>query len=110
MEAGTADRLGTTSRGTTPTNGTLDRVRSIHDRDEASLQDHRVLGVCRRRRRDSRQRRRDQGWRTPAGTDEFIANEAWLYVSIVTGAYLISRGLAKAGTSDPYTEDRSDRS
>ena len=39
------------------------------------------------------------------GTDEFIARHAWLYVSIVTGAYLISRGLAKAGSRDPYTDD-----
>ncbi len=39
------------------------------------------------------------------GTDEFIAKQAWLYVAIVTGAYLISRGLAKSGTSDPYTDD-----
>ena len=37
-------------------------------------------------------------------TDEFIARQAWLYVAIVAGAYLISRGLAKAGSSDPYTE------
>jgi hypothetical protein len=40
------------------------------------------------------------------GTDEFIARQAWLYVAIVAGAYLISRGLAKSGSSDPYTEDR----
>ena len=38
------------------------------------------------------------------GTDEFIARQAWLYVSIVAAAYLISRGLAKAGSSDPYTD------
>jgi hypothetical protein len=38
------------------------------------------------------------------GTDEFIARQAWLYVAIVAGAYLISRGLAKSGSSDPYTE------
>ena len=37
------------------------------------------------------------------GTDEFIARQAWLYVAIVAGAYLISRGLAKSGSSDPYT-------
>ncbi len=30
------------------------------------------------------------------GTDEFIARHAWLYVAIVTAAYLISRGIAKA--------------
>src|SRR3954452_1841294 len=40
------------------------------------------------------------------GTDEFIARQAWLYVSIVAGAYLISRGLAKAGSREPYAEDR----
>ena len=40
------------------------------------------------------------------GTDEFIARNAWLYVSIVTGAYLISRGLAKSGSRDPYDEQR----
>lgn len=43
------------------------------------------------------------------GTDEFIARQAWLYVAIVTGAYMISRGLAKAGSADPYTEDVGDR-
>jgi hypothetical protein len=39
------------------------------------------------------------------GTDEFIARQAWLYVSIVAGAYLISRGLAKSGSREPYAED-----
>jgi len=43
------------------------------------------------------------------GTDEFIARQAWLFVSIVTGAYLIGRGLAKSGVRDPYTDER-DRS
>jgi len=43
------------------------------------------------------------------GTDEFIARQAWLYVAIVTGAYMISRGLAKSGSQDPYTEDAGDR-
>ncbi|HYF27598.1 MAG TPA: hypothetical protein VD931_17790 [Baekduia sp.] len=36
------------------------------------------------------------------GTDEFIARQAWLYVSIVAGAYFLSRGLAKSGSRDPY--------
>ena len=40
------------------------------------------------------------------GTDEFIARQAWLYVA---AAYLISRGLAKSGSSDPYTERYDDR-
>ncbi len=39
------------------------------------------------------------------GTDEFIARHAWLYVAIVTAAYLLSRGLAKSGSRDPYWED-----
>ena len=43
-----------------------------------------------------------------SGTDEFIARQAWLYVAIVASAYLISRGLAKAGSSDPYTDSHDD--
>jgi len=43
------------------------------------------------------------------GTDEFIARQAWLYVAIVAGAYFISRGLAKSGSRDPYTDDRDSR-
>ena len=39
------------------------------------------------------------------GTDEFIARHAWLYVSIVAGAYFISRGLAKSGSREPYWQD-----
>jgi hypothetical protein len=45
-----------------------------------------------------------------SGTDEFIARQAWLYVAIVAGAYLISRGLAKSGSSDPYTDTSDDGS
>jgi hypothetical protein len=44
-----------------------------------------------------------------SGTDEFIARQAWLYVAIVTGAYLVSRGLAKSGSREPYTDDTNDR-
>jgi len=39
------------------------------------------------------------------GTDEFIARHAWLYVAILGGSYFISRGLAKAGSREPYTDD-----
>jgi hypothetical protein len=39
------------------------------------------------------------------GTDEFTAHQAWLYVAIVTVGYMISRGLAKAGSRDPYWAD-----
>ena len=39
------------------------------------------------------------------GTDEFIARQAWLYVSIVAGSYFVSRGLAKSGSREPYWAD-----
>jgi hypothetical protein len=41
-----------------------------------------------------------------SGTDEFIARQAWLYVAIIAGAYAISRGLAKAGSGEPYSVGR----
>jgi hypothetical protein len=31
--------------------------------------------------------------------------QVWLYASIVTAAYLISRGLAKSGSRDPYWDE-----
>jgi hypothetical protein len=39
------------------------------------------------------------------GTDEFIARQAWLYVAIVAAGYMISRGLAKSGSREPYYDD-----
>ena len=35
------------------------------------------------------------------GTDEFIAKQAWLYVSILGAGYFVSRGLAKSGSYEP---------
>jgi di/tricarboxylate transporter len=43
-----------------------------------------------------------------SGTDEFIAKQAWLYVAIVAVGYMISRGLAKSGSREPYDADRDD--
>ena len=43
------------------------------------------------------------------GGDEFIARQAWLYVAIVTAGYLVSRGLAKSGSREPYSTDTHDR-
>ena len=40
--------------------------------------------------------------------DAFPAVRAWLYVAIVGSAYIVSRGLAKAGSSEPYWADSSD--
>jgi hypothetical protein len=42
------------------------------------------------------------------GTDEFIARQAWLYVSILGAGYFVSRGLAKSGSREPYSDDPSD--
>ena len=36
---------------------------------------------------------------------DFGAERAWLYITILTAAYLISRGLAKSGSREPYDED-----
>jgi hypothetical protein len=41
-------------------------------------------------------------------TDAFPAVRAWLYVAIVGVGYMVSRGLAKAGSRDPYWGDRDD--
>jgi hypothetical protein len=43
------------------------------------------------------------------GTDEFIARQASLYVSILGAGYFLSRGLAKSGSREPCTDDQSDR-
>jgi len=39
------------------------------------------------------------------GTDYFTADKVWLYVTILTVGYMVSRGLAKAGSSEPYWRD-----
>jgi hypothetical protein len=35
------------------------------------------------------------------------ARQGWLYVTILTVGYMVSRGLAKSGSRQPYDEDRS---
>jgi hypothetical protein len=42
------------------------------------------------------------------GGDAFPAVRAWLYVAIVASAYIVSRGLAKAGSSEPYWAEGGD--
>ena len=37
--------------------------------------------------------------------DRLLAKHVWLYVTILTVGYMISRGLAKSGVREPYTED-----
>lgn len=42
----------------------------------------------------------------PGGrADYFLANEAWKYITWLTVAYLISRGLAKSGSRHPDTDE-----
>jgi hypothetical protein len=41
---------------------------------------------------------------SPGHHDPFNATRAWLYVSIVTVGYMVSRGLAKSGSAQHYDE------
>jgi len=40
--------------------------------------------------------------------DAFPAVRAWLYIAIVGVGYMVSRGLAKAGSREPYWADEND--
>ena len=40
------------------------------------------------------------------GGDYFAADKVWLYITLLTVGYMISRGLAKSGSRERYTEDR----
>ncbi len=37
----------------------------------------------------------------------FGAQQAWLYATILTVGYMVSRGIAKSGSHQPYDEDDS---
>jgi len=37
--------------------------------------------------------------------DGFGAKTVWLYATILTIGYMVSRGLAKSGSHEPYTDD-----
>ena len=37
--------------------------------------------------------------------DAFRADKVWLFITILTVGYMISRGLAKSGSSEPYWKD-----
>jgi hypothetical protein len=43
------------------------------------------------------------------GADIFAADKVWLYITILTVGYMISRGIAKSGSRDPYWDERGDR-
>lgn len=38
------------------------------------------------------------------GADYFAADKVWLYATLLTIGYMISRGLAKSGSREPYYE------
>jgi hypothetical protein len=42
------------------------------------------------------------------GVDFFNARHAWLFITILSAAYFISRGLAKSGSRDPYWDSTGD--
>jgi hypothetical protein len=49
------------------------------------------------------------GLATKAGNghdDRFLSKQVWLYATILTVGYMVSRGLAKSGSHQPYDEDR----
>src|SRR3954451_4275319 len=37
--------------------------------------------------------------------DRFLSKQVWLYATILTVGYMVSRGLAKSGSRQPYDED-----
>jgi hypothetical protein len=47
------------------------------------------------------------------GADYFAGDKVWLYATILTVGYMVSRGLAKAGSREPYydggTNEQRDR-
>jgi hypothetical protein len=48
------------------------------------------------------------GLATSTGTghdDRLVANQVWLFAVILTVGYMVSRGLAKSGSREPYTDD-----
>jgi hypothetical protein len=40
------------------------------------------------------------------GDDYVAADKVWLYVTILTAAYMVSRGPARSGSREPYDDDR----
>jgi len=43
-----------------------------------------------------------------ANGDSFTANDAMRYITYLTIGYMVARGLAKAGSREPYDESRDD--
>jgi hypothetical protein len=43
---------------------------------------------------------------TYADVDSLARRDGWFFAALAVGAYILSRGLAKLGTREPYSEDR----
>ena len=67
----------------------------------------RVVDLPRVRDRDTARGNSIEG--EEGGRDFFAADRVWLYITLLTIGYLISRGIAKAGVRDPYYAERGDR-
>jgi hypothetical protein len=39
------------------------------------------------------------------GNDFFTADKVWLYITLLTIGYMLSRGIAKSGVREPYSDD-----
>jgi uncharacterized membrane protein len=52
------------------------------------------------------------GLATKAGSghdDRLLSKQVWLYATILSVGYMVSRGLAKAGSHEPYTDQLGER-
>ena len=45
---------------------------------------------------------------TEGGADYFAADKVWLYITILTVGYMLSRGFAKSGVREPYWDTGDD--
>lgn len=43
---------------------------------------------------------------TYADQDTLARRDGWFFAALAVGAYILSRGLAKLGSREPYTDDR----
>ncbi len=39
------------------------------------------------------------------GADYFAADKVWLYITLLTIGYMVSRGISKAGSREPYWQE-----
>ena len=73
------------------------------DRNQAGLQDDGVLGHGRPDRRDLDRGQHDRG--RGRRRRHLRRRQGLAHITILGSAYMVSRGLAKSGSRDPYYED-----